>query len=82
MTKERQIAEYITGVLHGDFDHKAWLIEAGIAHCNGLPIPPARDGKEKKKKEMRDRMDYLEETLSKEQLKDYHQKFKPRDGDY
>lgn len=33
------VMEFAKAVLHGDASHRAWLIAAAEAYCDGLPIP-------------------------------------------
>jgi hypothetical protein len=37
------VRSFARAILHGDDEHKAWLLEASERFLAGLPVPPPRD---------------------------------------
>lgn len=42
---QSKVIEFARAVLHGDDEHRKWLLEAADAFVNGRPLPPPRDAK-------------------------------------
>lgn len=40
-----EVRKFATAVLHGDDEHRAWLMEAAEAWERGDPVPPVRSGR-------------------------------------
>lgn len=42
VTVELAIRDFTHKVLHGDEEHKGWLLEAAECYLKGVPLPPPR----------------------------------------
>lgn len=42
-SRSRDVIKFALAVLHGDDEHKAWLLEAARAFVDRKPLPPPRD---------------------------------------